>query len=149
MDQIRVLIADDHEIFRKGLRSLIGEYPNFEICGEASNGIEAVAAAKKLVPDVVIMDLSMPHINGLDAMKQILKELPKTRVVILSQHDSAYMLAATMQAGAMAYVTKSQVARYLLEALEAVAAGRAFGWGGDLSTPQVDFPEANLKSQSE
>jgi DNA-binding NarL/FixJ family response regulator len=95
------------------------------------------------------MDLSMPQINGLDAMKQILREMPKTRVVVLSQHDSPYMLAAAMQAGAQAYVTKTQVARYLLEALDAVAAGKPFGWGGVLSSPPVDFPETNLKSRSE
>ena len=91
------------------------------------------------------MDLSMPLVNGLDAMKQILRELPKTRVVILSQHDSAYMLAASMQAGALAYVTKSQVARFLLEALDAVAAGKPFGWHGSVSPLSVDFPETNVK----
>ena len=145
----RILIADDHEIFRKGLRSLIDACPNWEICGEASNGIEAVESARKLAPDIVIMDLSMPQVNGLDAMKRILKEMPKTRVVILTQHDSAYMLTAAMQAGALAYVTKSQVAHYLLEALDAVAAGKPYGWGGGLSTLPVDFPETNLKPQSE
>lgn len=149
MGQTRILIADDHEIFRRGLRSLIDACPNWEICGEASDGIEAVEAARKLAPDIVIMDLSMPRVNGLDAMKQILRELPKTRVVILSQHDSAYMLAAALQAGALAYVTKSQVARYLVEALEAVSAGKKFGWGGELSALPVDFPELNLKSKSE
>jgi DNA-binding NarL/FixJ family response regulator len=149
LGQTRILIADDHEIFRKGVRSLLDTCPQWEICGEASNGVEAVEKARKLAPDIVIMDLSMPQINGLDAMKQILREIPKTRVVILTQHDSAYMFAAAMNAGALAYVTKSQVARYLLEALESVAAGKRFGWGGDLTAPAANFPETNLKSQTE
>jgi DNA-binding NarL/FixJ family response regulator len=145
----RILIADDHEIFRRGLRSLIDPCPNFVICGEASNGIEAVDLAKQLRPDIVVMDLSMPLVNGLDAMKQILRELPDIRVVILSQHDSAYMLSAAMNAGALAYVTKSQVAHYIVDALEAAAMGRTFGWGGDQSISPVDFPDTNLKSRSE
>jgi DNA-binding NarL/FixJ family response regulator len=149
LGQTRILIADDHEIFRKGVRSLLDTCPQWEICGEASNGVEAVEKARKLAPDIVIMDLSMPQINGLDAMRQILREIPKTRVVILTQHDSAYMFAAAMNAGALAYVTKSQVARYLLEALESVAAGKRFGWGGDLTAPPANFPETNLKSQTE
>ena len=99
MGPTRILIADDHEIFRRGLRSLIDSSAAYQICGEACNGVEAVELTRKLSPDVVLMDLSMPLVNGLDAMKQILRELPKTRVVILSQHDSAYMLAASMQAG--------------------------------------------------
>jgi DNA-binding NarL/FixJ family response regulator len=119
----RILIADDHEIFRKGLRSLLESCAEWEICGEAANGLEAIEATRKLTPDIVLMDIAMPHVNGLDATKQIRKEFPKTRVLILSQHDSPHMLAAAADAGAFAYVTKSQVARDLLAALDAVVGG--------------------------
>jgi DNA-binding NarL/FixJ family response regulator len=129
----RILIADDHEIFRKGLRSLLESCAEWEICGEASDGLEAVEAARKLVPDIVVMDIGMPRLNGLDATKQIRKELPETRVLILSQHDSPHMLTAATDAGALAYITKSEVARHLLMALEEIAMGRSFGQSGKSS----------------
>jgi DNA-binding NarL/FixJ family response regulator len=130
----RILIVDDHEIFRKGLRSLLESCAQWEICGEAADGLEAVEAAKSLVPDVVVMDIGMPRLNGLDATKQIRKELPKTRVLILSQHDSPHMLTAAADAGALAYITKSEVARHLLMALDEIAAERSFGRTGKSST---------------
>jgi DNA-binding NarL/FixJ family response regulator len=129
----RILIVDDHEIFRKGLRSLLESCAQWEICGEASDGLEAVEAAKSLVPDVVVMDIGMPRLNGLDATKQIRKELPKTRVLILSQHDSPHMLTAAADAGALAYITKSEVARHLLMVLDEITAGRSFGRSGKSS----------------
>jgi DNA-binding NarL/FixJ family response regulator len=129
----RILIADDHEIFRKGLRSLLESCAEWEICGEASDGMEAVEAARNLVPDIVVMDIGMPRLNGLDATKQIRKELPKTRVLILSQHDSPHMLTAAADAGALAYITKSEVAHNLLLALDDIAAGRSFGRTGNSS----------------
>jgi len=122
----RILIVDDHEMFRKGLRSLLESSPGWEVCGEAANGLEAVEGARKLLPDVIVMDISMPYLNGLDATKQICRELPHTRVLILSQHDSSQMLTAAMQAGASAYVTKEQVIGSLPRVLEAVAAQDSF-----------------------
>ena len=133
MTRTRILIVDDHEIFRKGLRSLLESCAQWEICGEASDGLEAVERAKSLVPDVVVMDIGMPRLNGLDATKQIRKELPKTRVLILSQDDSPHMLTAAADAGALAYITKSEVARHLLMALDEIAAGRSFGRTGKSS----------------
>ena len=127
MTRTRILIADDHEIFRKGLRSLLESSAEWEVCGEASNGLEAVEAARNLAPDIVVMDIGMPRLNGLDATKQIRKELPKIQVLILSQHDSPHMLAAAADAGALAYITKSEVARHLVMALDEIAAGRSFG----------------------
>lgn len=128
MARTRLLIVDDHEVFRKGLRSLVESSADLEICGEASNGLEAVEAARKLLPDVIVMDISMPHMNGLEATKQIRKEIPQSRVLVLSQHDSSHIVTAAIEAGAAGYVTKSQVAHYLLVALEAVAAGQSFPW---------------------
>jgi DNA-binding NarL/FixJ family response regulator len=133
--RIRLLIVDDHEIFRKGLRSLVESSADLEICGEAANGIEAVEAARHLKPDVIVMDISMPSMNGLDATKRIRKEVPQSRVLVLSQHDSSHILTAAIEAGASGYVTKSQVAHYLLVALEAVASGQSFPWSSPDAIP--------------
>jgi len=149
MDRTRILIADDHEIFRKGLRWLVESHPELEICGEAANGVEAVEMAKKLNPDVVIMDISMPYVNGLDATRQIRQQIPNTRILILSQHDSSHMLTAAFNAGASGYVTKSQVAHYLLSALDAVTQGQPFGWTAEGFASQARPAEAELKKQSE
>ena len=124
----RVLVADDHEIFRRGLRSLLESRPELEVCGEAANGLEAVQKAEELLPDVIIMDISMPYANGLEATRRVLANHPEIRVLILSQHDSALMLSAAMEAGAVAYVTKSQVAQCLLSALEGLRGGQPFTW---------------------
>jgi len=149
MDRTRILIADDHEIFRKGLRWLVESHSALEICGEAANGIEAVEMAKKLTPDVIIMDISMPYMNGLDATRQIRQQVPGSRILILSQHDSSHMLTAAFNAGASGYVTKSQVAHYLLLALDAVMQGQPFGWTSEGFASHLRPAEAELKKQSE
>ncbi len=131
MDRARILIADDHEIFRKGLCSLLEPRTEFQICGEAANGLEAVEKAKQLLPDVILMDISMPQIDGLQATRIICSELPNVRVLILSQHDSPYMLSAALKAGASGYVSKSQVSRCLLVALEGIVRGRPFSWNAE------------------
>jgi DNA-binding NarL/FixJ family response regulator len=131
MGRASILIVDDHEIFRKGLRSLLEPRAEFQICGEAANGLEAVEKAKQLLPDVILMDISMPHIDGLQATRIIRSKLPDVQVLILSQHDSPYMLSAALQAGASAYVTKSQVSRCLLAALEGMVRGRPFSWNAE------------------
>jgi len=126
LTRTRILIADDHDIFRRSLRALVESASRWEVCGEATNGVEALEEARKLAPDVIVMDIGMPYLNGLDATKQIRKELPHIRVVILSQYDSSPMLTAAIEAGASAYVTKAQSAHHLLAALEKVAGGRSF-----------------------
>lgn len=118
MSTIRILIADDHEIFRRGLRSLLESHAQWEVCGEATNGLEAVERVKELSPDVVVLDVTMPRLNGLEAAQLIRSEAPRSKMVILSQHEPSLMRQAALNAGADAYVTKSEVSRELMMAIE-------------------------------
>jgi DNA-binding NarL/FixJ family response regulator len=122
--KISVLIADDHAAFREGLISLLHEEPDFDIVGEAGNGLEATELAAQLSPDVAIIDVAMPGVNGIEAMRRIRVESPNTRFVVLSafSYDS-YVLAA-MRAGASAYVLKTECVRVIAEALRSVHSGR-------------------------
>jgi DNA-binding NarL/FixJ family response regulator len=115
---IRILIADDHEIFRRGLRSLLESHAEWEVCGEAKDGQEAVERTKELNPDVVVLDITMPRLNGLEAAQVIRNEAPRSKMVILSQHEPSLMRQAALSAGADAYVTKSEVSRELMVAIE-------------------------------
>jgi DNA-binding NarL/FixJ family response regulator len=117
---MRILIADDHELVRRGLRSLLASRTGWNVCGEAKDGLEAVEKAKQLHPDVVLLDITMPELNGLDAARIIRKDDPNMEIVILSQHDPREMTAPALQAGAREYISKSDVASGLLVALEAI-----------------------------
>jgi DNA-binding NarL/FixJ family response regulator len=113
-------MVDDHEGFRKAMRLLLESNSSVAICGEAINGVEAVEKARQLQPDVILMDITMDGLDGLDATRQIRSEIPFPRVVIVSQHDSPHMISTAMKAGASAYVTKSHVVPDLFDAIEAV-----------------------------
>ena len=140
MDRTRILIVDDHEIFRRGLRSLLESRGEIDIVGEANNGLEAIAKARELQPDIIVMDVSMPQMDGLEASRLIRNDRPDAKIIILSQHDSSQMLKAALEAGASAYVTKSQVARALFGALEGVRQGHPFSWNGGSSGTESMSP---------
>ena len=123
---VRILVADDHPVVRHGLRTLLGSRPEWEIVDEAEDGIQAVERAERLKPDVVVLDVSMPKMDGLEACRRIRKRLPKSEVLIVTQHDSAQMMREALSAGARGYVVKSDAARDLLAAVEAVSQHRFF-----------------------
>ncbi len=123
--KIRTLIADDHEIVRQGLRTLL-ENENCEVVAEFSGGRDAVEGAKKLKPDVAVLDISMPDLNGVEAAQQIAKELPDTKVVILTMHDSEELARKVLEAGARGFVLKSDAVRDLANAVKTVMTGKPF-----------------------
>jgi DNA-binding NarL/FixJ family response regulator len=123
---IRILLADDHEVVRRGLIALLATRPDWQVCGEAQNGREAVALAVKLRPNLAILDLSMPELNGLEATRQIRKEVPETEVLVFSMYESEEFVRDLLAAGARGYVLKSDVAAQLLTAVETVARHKPF-----------------------
>jgi len=116
----RILVADDHEVVRRGLCALLRDQPDWEVCGEATNGREAVEQAMKLRPEVVILDIGMPNLNGLEATRQILKENSRIKVLILTLHDSDQVVQEVLNAGARGFLLKSDAARDLVAAVEAL-----------------------------
>jgi two-component system response regulator NreC len=126
MKRLRILIADDHGIVRKGLRLQLEQHGNFEVVGEANDGREAVRTAEQLAPDVVIMDIGMPNLNGVEATTQILKQRPQTGVIILSMHSDEGYLRRALAAGAKGYLLKDSADVDLYRAVEAVANGKSF-----------------------
>lgn len=117
---LKILVADDHEIVRHGLCALLRGQPEWEICGEASDGREAVEKALALNPDVTVLDIGMPNLNGLEATRQILKANPHARILILTLHDSDQLVQEVLDAGARGFLLKSDAARDLVAAVEAV-----------------------------
>lgn len=117
MKNARLLIVDDHEIFRRGLRALLEPSSEWQICGEAVDGVDAVEQCKTLKPDIVVLDVSMPRLNGLEAARLIRRENPESKIIIITQHDSPQIRSAAHEAGARAFVTKSAVGSELVSAL--------------------------------
>jgi two-component system, NarL family, response regulator NreC len=126
MRTLRILLADDHTVVRSGLRALLERQSNFEIVGEAQNGRETVSLCASLQPDVVVMDVGMPLLNGIEATKALLKQSPSTGVVILSMHSDESYVMRSLQAGARAYLLKDSAPSDLLSAIEAVSHGKSF-----------------------
>jgi DNA-binding NarL/FixJ family response regulator len=123
---LRILIADDHAVVRFGLKTILGGQEGWQVIGEAASGAEALALALELQPDVAVLDINMPGMSGLDALKAIKERLPATRVVILTLHYSMEWIQEIRRAGGKGYVTKSDADRDLVAAVAAVAAGRTY-----------------------
>src|SRR5438552_2512540 len=120
MKASRILVADDHELVQRGVRALIDTRPEWEVCGEAATGREAVEQVKRLRPDVVILDVSMPQLNGLEATRQILRAVPQTEVLVLTIHESEQVEREVLAAGAHGYILKSDDGSDLLAAVESL-----------------------------
>jgi DNA-binding NarL/FixJ family response regulator len=126
MEALRLLVADDHEIVRTGLRSLLEAQPGWQVAAEASDGREAVEKAKELKPDVTVLDLSMPSLNGLEAARQMLKNDARAKIVILTAFDSDAMIREVLDAGARGFVLKADAGRDLITAVNAVRNNKTF-----------------------
>jgi DNA-binding NarL/FixJ family response regulator len=125
MANLRLLVADDHDVVRKGVRTLLEEQPGWEVAAEAADGREAVEKAKQVQPDVTILDLSMPELNGLEAAREILKSV-QTKVLILTMYDSDPLIRQTLEAGARGYLLKSDAGRDLVSAVDALRRNKTF-----------------------
>jgi DNA-binding NarL/FixJ family response regulator len=123
---IRILLVDDHPIVRQGLKTLLQGHSGWEVIGEASDGAEAVEKAKDLSPDVMVLDVTMPRMNGLEACRVLRQECPELEILFVTQHDSPQMMREALEAGARGYVVKSNAARDLLAAVDAVSQHRVF-----------------------
>jgi DNA-binding NarL/FixJ family response regulator len=123
---MKVLIADDHEIVRRGVCSILESRENLEVCGEASNGEEAVQKAAQLKPDLIVLDVTMPVRDGFSAAKQIREILPGVPILMLSMHDGPDMVRASKAVGARGFVTKADVSGALLEAIDALLRGQTY-----------------------
>jgi DNA-binding NarL/FixJ family response regulator len=152
MSSVRILIADDHPVVRKGLRAMLQAHAGWKVVGEAENGTDAVAKARQLEPDVVILDISMPGLNGFDASREITKAQPSSRVLMFTMHRDQALIGKSLHAGARGYVLKTEADRDLFKALETVMEGRTFlppdtaGALMDMSIPP-DQKESRLSSR--
>lgn len=126
MKRIRILLADDHAVVRQGFKMILGAQPDMEIVGEAGNGREATELAEELKPDLVVMDVAMPELNGIEATRRLAASLPHTRVIALSMHKDSVYVREILRAGARGYLLKDSPAGDLVAAVRAVASGQSY-----------------------
>ena len=138
MESTRILIADDHTLFRYGLRAMLSALPEFEVVGEAATGKEAVARTAKLRPDIVLMDIQMPGVNGIEATRRIIEDNPRVGVVVLTMFDDDDSVFAAMRAGARGYVLKAADGDEVLRVIRAVASGEAH-FGPEIAKRLMSF----------
>src|SRR5215831_17015280 len=123
---LQILIADDHEVARRGIRDILESHPGWEVCAEAKDGREAVEFSASLKPDVILLDIGMPNLNGLEAARQILTSSPDVPILILTMHDSDNVIREVLRAGARGFLLKSDAGRDLLNAIDALQRQRTF-----------------------
>jgi len=126
MDKIKILLVDDHAIMRDGIKALLSIHDDIEIVGEASEGKEAIEMAQELAPDVVVMDIGMPGMDGLEATRRLTKRNPRIKVLVLTQHDNKEYIFSTIKAGAAGYVPKKALGSELVSAIRSVCRGDSF-----------------------
>ena len=126
---MQILIADDHELVRKGLRTVVENQPGWKVCAEAVNGRQAVELARQLRHDVIVLDITMPELNGLEATRQIRKALPNAEVLILTMHESEQLMSEALAAGARGYILKADTSRLLISAIESLSQHKPFFTG--------------------
>src|SRR5215204_3974612 len=126
MSRIRILLADDHTVVRQGLRKVLEERPDWEVVAEAGDGREAVRQAEELKPDVAIIDVAMPLLNGIEATRQIARRSPSTRILVLSMHSDEAYVRQILEAGAIGYLLKDSADVDLIQAVTAVSQGKSF-----------------------
>ena len=146
---INVLLADDHTIVRDGLHALLEANPEIKVVGDAATGLQVVDLARELLPDVVVMDISMPGLNGIDATRQILETCPQVRVVILSMLGTADHVFHALQAGVRGYLLKESAGREVMQAVQAVYAGEMYFSKPITHTMVNDYVQARVESQTD
>ncbi len=139
MDKIKILLVDDHAIMRDGIRALLGLYDDIEIVGEASEGNEAIEKTQELMPDVVVMDIAMPGMDGLEATRRIKKKNPKVKILVLTQHDNREYILSAIKAGTAGYVPKKALGSELVSAIRAVCKGESFLYPSAAATLIKDY----------
>lgn len=149
MNTLRILIADDHPVVRRGLRTDLSDVPGWDVCGEACNGREAVELAEKLRPNLAVLDLSMPELNGLEATRQIKLKSPSTQVMILTMHESEDLAREALRAGARGFLLKKEPAAVLRSGVEAVSRGEPYFSGPVGKMVLAGFLDAEAKGRNE
>jgi DNA-binding NarL/FixJ family response regulator len=153
MKKLRILLADDHAMVREGLRLLINSQPHLQVIGEAGDGREALRKARELKPDIVVMDLTMPELNGLQATENLVADVPGIKVIALTVHEDAHYMRQLIRAGADGYVLKRAAAEQLIEAIDAVAHGGVYFdatlAGKALTVSRAPFPDESHPRSTE
>ncbi len=139
MDKIKILLVDDHAIMRDGIRALLSLYDDIEIVGEASEGTEAIEKTQELMPDVVVMDIAMPGMDGLEATRRIKKNNPEVKILVLTQHDNREYILSAIKAGTAGYIPKKALGSELVSAIRAVCKGESFLYPSAAATLIKDY----------